>query len=370
MKKFIIGLGLALVASAVLIPASRAQSAASPGGSRVLFIFDTSSAMKKRLPAEVKSIKRLFALAFAEQLHRGDTIGVWTFDQDLRTGEFPLQNYQPEALPDIASNIILFVESRHYSKTTSFEKMVPTLNRVINSSGRLTTLIFCDGETPISGTVYDDSINRIFKEHGRDMRKMREPFVIVFKSQDGQYISSTINAAEEVNVPPFPPPPAPPPPIVTPAPPPPSAQPLIIIDHPNPAPPPPARTPPPAQSPVTNAPAPAAPAHPAVAPPPQSLNSTPPAKSPVAAHPAPEAGLTAAPSNVVASLPPAAPNPPAIVPTPSALPTPETTGVARDNLLAAGAGILLVAGVFSFLLLRRTRRHGSESLITQSLKKR
>ena len=368
MKKLIIGVLLALAASASFVPVAQAQSATPPGESRVLFIFDTSSAMKKRLPAEVKSIKRLFALAFAEQLHRNDTIGVWTFDQELHTGEFPLQYYQPEDLPDIASNIVLFVESRHYSRTTSFDKLVPTLNRVINGSGRLTTLIFCDGETPISGTVYDDSINRIFKEHERDMQKLREPFVIVFQSQDGQYIRSSINAAEEVNVPPFPPEPAPPPPVVTPEPPPPPAQPLIIIDHPNPA-PPPVQTAPPPQNPVTNATAPAAPANPPVTPP-QSLNTVAPTNPTPVAVAAPPATIPAAFTNAAPASPPAVPNPPAIASTAPAAPAPGNPGVDKTTLLAIGIGTLIVAAVASFYTMRRTRRHDSESLITQSLKKR
>ena len=85
---------LALLAALVFIPVSRAQEPGPPVETRVLIIFDTSSAMKKRVPNEVKAIKQLFALALAERLQTGDSIGVWTFNSDVHTGEYPLQFWQ------------------------------------------------------------------------------------------------------------------------------------------------------------------------------------------------------------------------------------------------------------------------------------
>ena len=58
---------------------------------RYLFIFDTSSSMKKRLPAVKKTLTSMLATSMGGQLHTGDTIGVWTFNQDLYPGDVPLQ---------------------------------------------------------------------------------------------------------------------------------------------------------------------------------------------------------------------------------------------------------------------------------------
>ena len=124
---------LALLAGIFFIPNLRAQNADQPAGNRVLFVFDTSSAMKKRLTAEEKSIQRLFALTLAEQMQPGDSIGVWTFDQDVRTGQFPLEHWNVHNINSISSNVLYFIENQHYSKTTSFAKLIPLINHIAAS---------------------------------------------------------------------------------------------------------------------------------------------------------------------------------------------------------------------------------------------
>ena len=351
-----------------------AQTATPRKEHRVLLIFENSSAMKKRVPSEIKSIKRLFALSLAEQLHRGDSVGAWTFGRNLSAGQFPLQYWQPEDITYITSNLVLFVEGQHYSGPGDFDKMVPRLNQIIKNSGQLTTLIFCDGETPINGTAYDSSINSVFKDHAHQMEKLREAFVIVLKTEDGKVLSSTINAAEAINVPAFAEPlPVPPVPIYapsTPEPEPPApvstAAPLIVIGtktETNLPPPEPASTPPPITTP--------APAAPVSTPPPSDIVviSNPPPKI----VPAPPATTPVVQTNVIAPppLPPPTPPPapPVIQSTAPVMAPPETPPSNKRTLLSIGIGILVVAGIATFLM-RRSRRQPSGSLITESLKKR
>lgn len=212
-------------------PPLRAQS--SPSGDRYLLIFETSSAMKKRLPAEEKAIKQLFAITLNGQLHPGDTIGVWTFNKDLRTGQFPLQSWEPEDIMTTPLDIISFIKKQRYTRTTSFDELAPVLDQVVRNSARLTTFIFCDGDGQMEGTPANAAINSVFAQNKDAMEKARDPFVIVLRSQFGRYTGYTINAAQSINIPQFPPPPPPPAPpaaaIAPPAPPPPPPAPLIIV---------------------------------------------------------------------------------------------------------------------------------------------
>jgi hypothetical protein len=361
---------LALLAVTAFLPALRAQTPHRRVANRVLLVFDTSSAMKKRLPEEERGIRRLFALTLSSQLQSGDTIGVWTFDQNLRMGEFPLQYWQAEDINTISSNILTFVEKHHYSKTTSFEKLMPKLNEIMAGSPRLTTLIFCDGEAPIRGTPVDDSINSIFKKNEALMRKDREPYVLVFRTESGNYVGSMINTAASINVPQFPLPPTPPPPPPLPPPvPEPTVPPLIIIGR----------------SAGTNVPP------PAPAPAPTQVQMQPPPPAPVATsntsslivimpppHPAvktnavPEtnpapAAVTAPPTNI-------APPPEVMTQQPvtnfMATATATETPESRGEFIAIVVGILVVIGVVGYVISRRGRRRNSSSLITESLKKK
>jgi hypothetical protein len=356
--RFIIKVLVALLAVTAFLPASRAQSSRRHVENRVLLIFDTSSAMKKRLPEEERGIQKLFALTFSSQLQRGDTIGVWTFDQNLRTGEFPLQYWRPEDISTISSNVITLIEKHHYSKTTSFEKLMPMLYGVMGSSPRLTTIIFCDGEAPIKGTPVDFSINGDFKNNEAAMRKDREPYVLVFLTQSGSYVGSTISTAESINMPQFPLPPAPPPPPYIPPPAPePTVPPLIIIGRGSDT-----NVPPPAPAPSqqqTPLPAPASsssliivmpPPHPAV-----KTNSVPETNTiPVT--------FEAAPTN---AAPPPPPSPP-----PAPVATATATAISPGVLIAIVVGVLIMVGMVGYMISRSARRRSSSSLITESLKKK
>ena len=354
---------LLLLAGMALLPGLRAQMQPPPP-KRVLLIFDTSSDMKKRLPAEVRAIKRLFGLSLVEQLDPGDSIGVWTFNQDVHTGGFPLQRWQAQSITMITSNVIDFVETQHYGKTTRFDKLVPLINRIIASSPRLYVIIFCDGEGQVSGTPFDASLNAIFLQHAADMRKAREPIVIAFRIQGGQYTGSTINSAENINLPSFPQPPAPPPapaPVFVPMPAPAPPPNLIIIGTNTgakaPPPPPPPQviikeTPPPAPVPAN----------------PPKTNSLPQASALPETNAVLAVAVPASPVKVVVA--PAAPATPPIEQTQPPAAAIENSAISKRAVLGMGFVAIIFAGVSVYLLSRLSRRRGSASLITESLKKR
>jgi len=223
----------ALLTGIFLISKAPAQPATAPVESRFLLVFNTASDMKKRLPAERRALNTLLANSMRGELHAGDSIAVWTFGRELRA-EHLVQTWVPENAATISSNIFRFVAKQRYSKKTSFDVLLPSLNRVVQNSDRLTVVIFCDGDGEIVGTPYDFDIRQAFQQQQADRKKARQPFIIVLRSQLGRYVGCTIDwPAGLVSLPAFPPlppppnepasaPPSPPPPVVT-------APPLIVI---------------------------------------------------------------------------------------------------------------------------------------------
>ena len=185
---------------------------------RFLFIFDTSAGMKKRVPAVELAVNTMLATSISGQLHKGDTIGVWTFSQDLHPGDFPLQMWEPDDAAVIATNLAYFIRTRKYENKTRFEALQPLLRRVVQSSERLTVLIFSDGATKITGTTFDTGINQLFATNAAAQKKAREPFVVVLRSQLGKYVGCTVSCPPQLaslpQFPPLPPPPPAPKPVV------------------------------------------------------------------------------------------------------------------------------------------------------------
>jgi len=349
-----------LFAGFFLISRTPAQPAAQPAANRFLLVFDTSSDMKKRLPAVQRALDTMLASNMRGELHAGDSIGVWTFDREMRPGQFPLQRWAPQNAATIASNIIRFVAKQHYSKETSFEALRPPLNWVVQNSDRLTVLIFCDGDGQITGTPFDAGINRIFQQQQAQQKKARQPLILVLRSQLGNYTGCTMNLPPAlVSFPEFPPWPQPPvePTNAPPPPPPPpvEAPPLIIVgtrartDLPPPE--------PPTAPPLTNNQLP-----PAVATPPTNViaNVETNLPSPVAVL-KPTNQPEAPASNLVA--------PASAVQTNAIAPPRESSGLSGKRALAVGTAFLVLAGALTALMLGRSHKADHGSLITQSMNK-
>jgi hypothetical protein len=216
----------------------------------------------------------------------------------------------------------------------------------VQSSDRLTVLIFCDGDGEIVGTPYDSGINRAFQQQQADRKKARQPFIIVLRSQLGRYVGCTMDwPAGLVSLPAFPPLPPPPPnePAGAPPPPPPpvvTAPPLIVIGTKvgtNLLPPAPAPVP----RPTTN-------------PPPPAIVMLP---TNIIANVETNAPVTA-PTNFVA--------PPAGVQT-NAIAPPAGSGLSGKKALVTGAAALVLAGVLAVFMIGRSHRATHGSLITRSM---
>jgi len=351
-----------LFASAFLIFKMPAQPATQMVENRFLLVFDTSSDMKPRLPAVQRALDTLLASNMRGQIRAGDSIAVWTFDRELRTAHL-VQPWVPENAATISSNILRFVTNLHYSKKTSFEALRPSLSRVVQNSDRLTVLIFCDGNGQMTGTPFDSGINRVFQQQRAERKKLEQPFILVLRSQLGNYTGCTMNSPPAlVNFPEFPPLPQPPMEITNAPPPPPApprpsveAPPLIIMGTkagtnappPGPAPAPPL---------TTNLPPP-----PVAALPTNATTSVETNLAPLVARSKPTNEPAAPPLSLTA--------PAAAIPTNGMTPPPENFGLSTPKALAIGAAFLVLAGVLTGLMLSRSRRASHGSLITRSMNK-
>lgn len=350
----------ALCAGVFLISTAPAQPAVNTVSSRYLLVFDTSSAMKNREPATQYVVERLFFAMMNGQLQPGDTIGVWAFNRKLSVGDFPLQHWLPQNAAMIASNITYFVKHQRYSRSTRFDAIMPDVNNLVRNSERLTVLIFCDGEGKIKGTPYDDAINRAFKQNERALKEANQAFIVVLRSQFGQYTGYTVNSsAIGVNFPDFPPLPTPPQPA-----PPPKTNPAPVQGESNLL--PVVQMPPlvivgtnvstnliPATPPQTE---------PANSPPTKAISNPPPPK--VESNPANDAVSVTNFTNIVPSLAAkTGTNAPA-----SAAENP--SGLSRTGALAIGAVLSVAAAGLIIFALARSRKTSHGSLITRSMNKK
>ena len=355
-----------LVAGLVLLFfCSRAAAQPAPED-RWLMIFDTSATMKKALPGVTAEIKNLLASAVSEQLHPGDSVGVWTFGRELHTGQFPLVTWNPEQAAATASNLIRFVQKQDYGDDTTWSALQPQLDQLIKSSARLTIVVFCDGQGEVNWTPYNAGINQTFSQAQAERKKARQPFVLLVRTQQGQFTGCTVNFPPgALNVPPFPPLPQPvkivptnPPPV---APvvvkPPPIIVPSLFIVGTN------AATNvndlPKISAPATNLPA--APSQPTNAPAASNHNASAGASNPPPTTPVAKTTDVKSPPAVTNSAPSAPANE---LPASAAL---DANDHSPRTLVYVGVGLLAAAAGLMIFLWARAARQPHGSLITSSM---
>ena len=164
-----------------------------PLAQRWLLIVETSRSMQRRSEAVFQTVQDLLTSGMAGQLRPGDTLGVWTFSDDLYAGRFALQTWSPEAQQDIASSALTFLKGQKYGKQANFDKVLPALNQVIKDSRLLTVVLVSSGDQKMRGTLFDAQINEFWQKWHTPQQKARMPFVTVLRAKAGQLAEYALN---------------------------------------------------------------------------------------------------------------------------------------------------------------------------------
>lgn len=176
-----------------------------PYSKRYLFVLETSKNMQKRSEGTLQAIQNLLSGGIGGQLHRGDTIGVWTFDTDLHAGSFPLQRWAPDMHRSICLRLANFIKEQKYQGAAKFDKVLPAMASVIKDSPLITVIFISDGNQDISGTPFDDRINESFKMWKSEQQSARMPLITVLRGVEGKLTQFTVNPAQwQIEVPSLP----------------------------------------------------------------------------------------------------------------------------------------------------------------------
>ena len=201
---------LALVAVLVLssppMLIAQTNSSAKPASSkRYLLVFETSRGMQRRSDNAIKVAAELIRSGLNGQMHAGDTLGVWTFNETLSAGKFPLAKWSPETAAKTAAQVGLFLSQQRYEKNGDFRTVMPSLNAVVQASEYLTIALISTGENDINGTAFDSSVNESFKTWRDEQQKVKMPLVTLLRAKRGQFISYSVTAAPwQIEVPQWP----------------------------------------------------------------------------------------------------------------------------------------------------------------------
>jgi hypothetical protein len=120
---------------------------------------------------------------------------VWSFNESLYTGKFPLQKWSPETKDEIAVNIANFLAGQKCEKKSDFNQVAPALEKLVSGSDYLTVILVTDGEQKVTGTPFNGQINEFFQLWRDQQRKAQMPFLTVLRASHGEITHYTLNTA-------------------------------------------------------------------------------------------------------------------------------------------------------------------------------
>lgn len=185
--------GVVFLMGTALFPLRAQTNTAQADANRCLLIVDTSRAMERRSEATLRVVHDLVTSGLNGQLRPGDTLGLWTFNQELYAGRLPLQVWSPEVRERIASRTIAFLRTQEYSKRPSFDRVLPALDRVVKNSERITVVLISSGDERIQDTPFENEIMDYYRRGRSQQRKAQMPFVTILRAQNGRLTDYTLN---------------------------------------------------------------------------------------------------------------------------------------------------------------------------------
>jgi hypothetical protein len=194
LKMHVSYLALAIVTVASQSGAQSPVPTNTPPGNRYLLVVETSHAMQSRVRGVTQAVQEMLATGLTE-LRSGDTLGVWTFNDKLYAGQFPLQDFSPQNQQVVAAQVASFVQSRRYEKQGSLDQVLSRLQRLVTNSTFLTVILVTTGDEAVRGTPFDGPIGDSFKQWRAKQQAAQMPLITVMRAKDGQFTDFTVNEA-------------------------------------------------------------------------------------------------------------------------------------------------------------------------------
>jgi hypothetical protein len=161
---------------------------------RFLFVIDTSKGMDHRAQGSLKALEELLLSEVSGQMRPGDSMAIWTFNDDLHAGKFPLQLWTTQTRRSVLLGATTFLKDQKYEKQGSLEKVIPQMEYVIKNSEFITVILITDGSEKMAGTPFDERINEYYGVWQKEQQAAHMPFLTLIRAKKGRITDYSVSA--------------------------------------------------------------------------------------------------------------------------------------------------------------------------------
>lgn len=183
----------------------KAAETATPSN-RYLVVVETSRAMQRRQAGVADALRELIGSGMHGQKRPSDTLGLWTFDDELRSGRFPLQRWGQAADQEITEKVVSFIRDQTNDGPAKLDKVLPGIASLIRNSEFISVVLVTSGEEKLFGTPFDQQINRTFALWQKEQQRTHMPMLTFLRATRGQITAYAVGPAPwPLELPPLPP---------------------------------------------------------------------------------------------------------------------------------------------------------------------
>jgi hypothetical protein len=166
-----------------------------PEGNRYLFILETSAGMTRLEHGGRQAIFDLIYSGVDGRMRRGDTYGIWPFNEQVFSGLVPMQTWDPQKRLEQASAVGRYLRTHKYEKEGNFELLMKQIHAVVRGAKDVNIFVVTDGNTPFAGTAFDQVINAGFETNRMQVQTAKKPLVVTLVARQGAFTSASVTPA-------------------------------------------------------------------------------------------------------------------------------------------------------------------------------
>src|SRR5258705_5803304 len=185
-----------VLVTAVAAPAKTSKNAA-PSGNRFLFVMETSAAMNRLEHGGRQAIFDLIYSGLDGRMRKGDTYGIWTFNQNVYAGVYPMQVWEGQRNLEHASAAGRFLKGQKYEKEPNLTNVIKYLQMVLRTAKDVNVFLVTDGAGAMAGTPFDEAINASYRTNRAQVRELKRPLVTALTARNGQFTGACVSPAGE-----------------------------------------------------------------------------------------------------------------------------------------------------------------------------
>jgi hypothetical protein len=168
-----------------------------PEGNRFLFILETSSGMTRLEHGGRQAVFDLIYSGVDGRMRRGDTYGIWPFNEQVYSGLVPMQTWDPQKRLEQASAVGRYLRTHKYEKEGNLQLLMKQVHAVVRGAQDVNIFVVTDGNTAFAGTLFDHVINAGFETNRMQVQSAKKPLVVTLVARKGAFTAASVTTAGE-----------------------------------------------------------------------------------------------------------------------------------------------------------------------------